>query len=150
RDRQHPPGARPRLARRARHRPFQRTGLTMDAALAATAYDVDAVRALFPALHQQVYGRPLVYLDNAATSQKPQVVIDRLRTYYERENSNIHRGVHYLSQQATDAYEAARRTLAAFIGAPDPRQVIFTRGTTEAINLVAATFGRARLQPGDE
>ncbi len=124
----------------------------MDAALspAATAFDVDAVRAQFPALRQEVYGRPLVYLDNAATSQKPQVVIDRLTDYYARENSNIHRGVHFLSQQATDAYEGARARLAAFVNAPAPQEIVFTRGTTEAINLVAATFARQRLQPGDE
>lgn len=122
----------------------------MNAPIAETAFDVYRVRAQFPALRQDVYGRPLVYLDNAATSQKPQVVLDRLQAYYARENSNIHRGVHYLSQQATDAYEAARARLAAFINAPSPQQVVFTRGTTEAINLVASTFGRRNVQAGDE
>ncbi len=116
-----------------------------------TRFDVARVRVDFPALHQRVYdGRPLVYLDNAATTQKPQVVIDRIRDFYTRENANVHRGVHYLSQQASDAYDEARRLVAAFIGAPDPAQVIFTRGTTESINLVAATFGRQRVRSGDE
>ncbi len=113
-------------------------------------FDVQTVRADFPALHTRVYDRPLVYLDNAATSQKPRAVIERITTYYEQENSNIHRGVHFLSQQATDAYEQARLTVARFIHASDPRQVIFTRGTTEAINLVAATFGRSEVAEGDE
>ncbi len=108
-------------------------------------YDVYRVRAQFPALRQEVYGRPLVYLDNAATSQKPRSVIDRITTYYETENSNIHRGVHYLSQQATDAYEAARTRIAGFINAASVRQTIFTRGTTEAINLVASSFGRQHV-----
>jgi cysteine desulfurase/selenocysteine lyase len=116
-----------------------------------TRFDVARVRADFPALHQRVYdGRPLVYLDNAATTQKPQVVIDRIRDFYTRENANVHRGVHYLSQQASDAYDEARCLIAAFIGASDPAQVIFTRGTTESINLVAATFGRQRVREGDE
>ncbi|SHK10580.1 cysteine desulfurase [Rhodothermus profundi] len=116
-----------------------------------TSFDVARVRADFPALHQRIYdGRPLVYLDNAATTQKPQVVIDRIRDFYARENANVHRGVHYLSQLASDAYDEARRLIAAFIGAPDPSQVIFTRGTTESINLVAATYGRQCVGPGDE
>ncbi len=113
--------------------------------------DVERVRADFPVLHQTIYdGRPLAYLDNAASAQKPKVVIDRIRTYYEREHSNVHRGVHYLSQQATDAYEGARTRLARHLNAPAPHQVVFTRGTTEAINLVAATFGRTAVGPGDE
>ncbi len=113
-------------------------------------FDVEKVRADFPALHQEVYGQPLVYLDNAASAQKPQAVIDRVRRYYEREHSNVHRGVHYLSQQATDAYEGARARIAKYINAPDARQVVYTRGTTDAINLVAATFGRANVRAGDE
>ena len=113
-------------------------------------FDAKAARADFPALHQEVNGRPLVYLDNAATSQKPQVVIDRLRAYYEQENANIHRGVHFLSQQATDAHEAARHAVAAFINAEDDAEVIFTRGCTEGINLVASTFGRTSVGEGDE
>ncbi|WP_022835622.1 cysteine desulfurase [Salisaeta longa] len=118
---------------------------------ADVSFDVAAVRRQFPALAQEVYDdTPLVYLDNAATTQKPQAVIDRLQTFYAEENSNVHRGVHRLSQQATDAYEDARRTLAAFIGAPSPETVVFTRGTTESINLVAQTFGRSTFQDGDE
>ena len=116
-----------------------------------SAYDVEAVRAQFPALQQDLYDdQPLVYLDNAATTQKPQAVIDRLAGYYTRENANVHRGVHFLSQQASDAYEAVRRRLADFIGAPAHEQIVYTRGTTEAINLVASTWGRAELGPGDE
>ncbi len=118
---------------------------------ATTAFDIQKIRADFPALHQTIYdGRPLVYLDNAASTQKPQAVIDRLTAYYTREHSNVHRGVHHLSQRATDAYEAARARIARFINAPNARQVIYTRGTTEAINLVAASYGRSRLGEGDE
>jgi cysteine desulfurase/selenocysteine lyase len=109
------------------------------------------VRADFPALARTVYDDvPLTYLDNAATSQKPQVVIDRVDRYYTHENSNVHRGVHRLSQDATDAYEEARRAVASLINAPDPSQVIFTKGTTEAINLVASSFGRMAITEGDE
>ncbi|ARA92488.1 cysteine sulfinate desulfinase [Rhodothermaceae bacterium RA] len=119
--------------------------------LTAPPLDVDAIRADFPALHQTLYDdRPLIYLDNAATSQKPQVVIDRVRDFYARENSNIHRGVHYLSQQATEAYEQARETVRRFLNARRRTEIVFTRGTTESINLVAATFGRSRLKRGDE
>src|SRR5215210_3660961 len=106
------------------------------------------VRADFPVLHQQVHGKPLVYLDNAATAQKPQVVIDALVHFYEHDNSNVHRGLHALSMRATDAYEGARARIATFINAADPAEIIFTRGTTEGINLVARSFG-ARLKPGD-
>lgn len=121
------------------------------ASLQTATFDVMRVRADFPVLHQHIYdGRPLVYLDNAATTQKPKAVIDRIRDFYTRENANIHRGVHYLSQQASDAYNEARRLVADFIGALDPSQVIFTRGTTESINLVAATYGRQHLGEGDE
>ena len=113
--------------------------------------DVEAVRRDFPALHQEVYDdTPLSYLDNAATSQKPQVVIDRLNDYYQSENSNVHRGVHRLSQTATEAYESARRTMAEYIHAPDDAQVIWTRGTTEGLNLIASTFGQQRVGAGDE
>ena len=114
------------------------------------AFDVYRVREQFPALRQEVYGRPLVYLDNAATSQKPASVIERIKRYYEAENSNVHRGVHFLSQKATDAYEEARTRIAAFINAESIRQTIFTRGTTEAINLVASTFGRQRVGRRDQ
>ena len=106
------------------------------------------VRADFPILHQQVNGKPLVYLDNAATAQKPRAVIDALVRYYERDNSNVHRGLHALSMRATDAYEGARTRVAKFIHAADPAEIIFTRGTTESINIVARSFGD-RLKPGD-
>ncbi len=106
------------------------------------------IRADFPILHQQVNGKPLVYLDNAATSQKPRAVIDALIRYYERDNSNVHRGLHALSMRATDAYEGARTRVAKFINAADPAEIIFTRGTTESINIVARSFGD-RLKPGD-
>jgi cysteine desulfurase / selenocysteine lyase len=115
-----------------------------------TGLDVERIRRDFPALHQTVHGRPLVYLDNAATSQKPQVVIDALRTYYESENANVHRGVHYLSQRATDAYEGARARVQRFLGAADEREIVFVRSTTEGINLVAATYGRKFIGAGDE
>jgi cysteine desulfurase/selenocysteine lyase len=112
------------------------------------ALDVARVRADFPALHQQVNGCPLVYLDNAATTQKPQPVLDALLGFYSRDCANVHRGVHALSQRATDAYEGARETVARFLNAR-PREIVFTRGTTEAINLVAYSYG-SRLLPGDE
>ncbi len=108
------------------------------------------IRSDFPALHQEVYGVPLVYLDNAATSQKPRAVIERLVQYYQTENSNVHRGVHFLSQQASDDYERSRDLIARFINAPTARQVIFTRGTTDAINLVASSYGRSCVSAGDE
>lgn len=113
-------------------------------------FDVAAVRADFPALHQQMNGRPLVYLDNAATTQKPRAVIDAVRRYYEHDNANVHRGVHQLSMRATQAYEHARLVVQRFIHAADTSEIIFTRGATEAINLVAQTHGRTQLQPGDE
>ena len=106
------------------------------------------VRADFPVLHQQVHGKPLIYLDNAATAQKPRSVIDALVHYCERDNSNVHRGLHALSMRATDAYEGARARVAKFINAAEPAEIIFTRGTTESINLVARSFG-GRLKPGD-
>jgi cysteine desulfurase/selenocysteine lyase len=112
--------------------------------------DVRAVRAEFPILQQTVRGKPLVYLDNAATSQKPRAVIEAVRRYYEEDNANVHRGVHLLSERATRAYEEARVKVARLVGAADPREVIFTRGTTESVNLVAQTFGRTRVGAGDE
>ena len=115
-----------------------------------TGFDVRRIRRDFPILHTHAHGKPLVYLDNGATTQKPQAVLDRLARYYESENANIHRGVYLLSQTATLAYEEARRTIAAFINAPEPAEVIFTRGTTEAINLVASSFGRANFKPGQQ
>ncbi len=113
-------------------------------------FDVSKIRADFPILHTQSHGKPLIYLDNGATTQKPRAVIDRLVRYYETENANIHRGVYELSQTATSAYEDARKKVAKFLNAADDKEVIFTRGTTEAINLVANTWARAVLKPGDE
>ena len=117
---------------------------------AASGYDVENVRRDFPILKQQVHGHPLVYFDNAATSQKPRVVIDALAHYYERGNANIHRGVHYLSEHATSEHEAARRTVQQFINAADKREIIFVRSATEGINLVAQTYGRMHVGAGDE
>ena len=113
-------------------------------------FDVAAVRADFPVLHQQIHGHPLVYLDNAATSQKPSVVLDTIRHYYELDNANVHRGVHELSGRATDAYEGARESVRAFLGAGSVREIVFTRNATEAINLVARSWGDEYLRPGDE
>jgi cysteine desulfurase / selenocysteine lyase len=118
--------------------------------LSPAAYDVQAVRHDFPILRERVHDKPLVYLDNAATTQKPQTVIDRLTTFYAHENANVHRGVHLLSERATDAYEDARRTVCRFLNAADPREIVFVRGTTEAINLVAQSYGRSHVAPGDE
>jgi cysteine desulfurase/selenocysteine lyase len=119
-------------------------------AAGAAALDVDKVRADFPALHQESHGHPLVYLDNAATTQKPRAVIDAVRTFYERDCSNVHRGVHLLSQRATVAYEQARTAIKNHLGAGDSREIVFTRSTTEGINLVASSFVRPRLEAGDE
>lgn len=116
----------------------------------SSTFDYRCVRADFPILATEVRGKPLTYLDSAATSQKPQAVIDAVQRYYQFENSNIHRGVHYLSEQATDAYEATRAKAAEFIGAADQDEVIFTRGTTEGINLIAHGFTESVLQAGDE
>ncbi len=117
----------------------------------AASFDVEAFRADFPALQQDIYDdTPLVYLDNAATSQKPTAVIERLEQYYGEENSNVHRGVHRLSQNATDEYESARESIADFINAPSTDQIIFTRGTTEGLNLVSSTFGEMVVGEGDE
>jgi cysteine desulfurase/selenocysteine lyase len=115
-----------------------------------TQFDVAAVRRDFPILQQNVNGKPLVYLDNAASSQRPRAVIDAISRYYEHDHANVHRGVHTLSQRATDAYEGARETVRRFINARDTKEIIFVRGTTEAVNLVANSFVRPGLQPGDE
>jgi cysteine desulfurase/selenocysteine lyase len=112
--------------------------------------DPAALRAEFPLLSRKVHGRPLVYLDNAATTQKPRVVLEAMDRFYRETNSNVHRGVHWLSQAATERFEGARRSVARFLGAADPREVVFTRGTTEAVNLVANAWGRASVGPGDE
>ena len=113
-------------------------------------FDIDKIRKDFPILKQRVNGKPLVYLDNAATSQKPQVVLDAMNRYYVEENSNIHRGVHFLSDKATQSYESARKIIQKFINANDSREIIFVRGTTEGINLVANSYGRRFLREGDE
>jgi cysteine desulfurase/selenocysteine lyase len=117
---------------------------------AAAGLDLARIRRDFPILGRQVHGRPLIYLDNAATAQKPQIVIDAVSGFYRSENANIHRGVHYLSEQASAAYEAAREKVAHFINARSPHEVVFTRGTTDSINLVAQSYGRAFLRSGDE
>lgn len=113
-------------------------------------FDVERIRKDFPALHQRVHGKSLVYLDNAATSHKPGVVLDAIAKFYSRDNSNIHRGIHELSARATQSYEAARARLQCFINAAETREIIFTSGTTESINLVANTFGRKFVKEGDE
>lgn len=115
-----------------------------------TKLDLNAIRNDFPILNQKVHGKQLVYFDNAATTQKPQQVIDALVDYYSHYNANVHRGVHHLSQVATEAYENARKKMASFLNASDPCELIFTRGTTEAINLVAFSFGEAFVIEGDE
>jgi len=113
-------------------------------------FDVAAARRDFPILSRSVHGKPLVYLDNGATSQKPQAVIEALSRYYREENANIHRGVHFLSERATAAYEEARQKIQAFINAAHKEEIIFVRGTTEAVNLVAQSYGRSALKAGDE
>jgi cysteine desulfurase/selenocysteine lyase len=122
----------------------------MNAVKEKTALKNEALRAEFPILSRKVNGQPLVYLDNAASSQKPQAVIDAISAYYRNEHSNVHRGVHFLSQLATEKFEAARRTMQAFVNAAHEREVIFTKGTTEGINLVASGMARNFLKPGDE
>ncbi|HEY1153966.1 MAG TPA: cysteine desulfurase [Pseudolabrys sp.] len=122
----------------------------MHPAVSNGAYDVERIRADFPALALQVYGKPLVYLDNAASAQKPQTVLDRIQKAYVSEYANVHRGLHFLANEATEAYEGARETVRAFLNAPRKEEIIFTRNATEALNLVAATFGRERLKAGDE
>jgi len=113
-------------------------------------FDIDSIRNDFPILSRTVYGKPLVYFDNAATTQKPEPVLNTLNTYYSHVNSNIHRGVHYLSDSATTEYECARRIVKEFINAKQAEEIIYTRGTTEAVNLVVATYGRKFLKEGDE
>jgi cysteine desulfurase/selenocysteine lyase len=113
-------------------------------------FDVERIREDFPILKQEAYGKPLVYLDNAATSQKPQAVIDALVRYYTSENANVHRGVHLLSERSTGQYEGARRKVQKFLNAARPEEIVYTRGTTEGINLVAQTYGRQNVARGDE
>src|ERR1700681_3680781 len=114
------------------------------------AYDVARIRKDFPILAMQVYGKPLIYLDNAASAQKPQSVLDRINEAYTSEYANVHRGLHYLANAATEAYEGAREKVRAFLNAARPEEIVFTRNATEAINLVAYTFARERIKPGDE
>ncbi len=116
----------------------------------ATAFDAERLRQDFPILDQNINGRPLVYLDNAATTQKPEAVIEAIANYYRRDNANVHRGAHALSDRATAIFEQARETVANFINSPQSRQLIWTRGTTEGVNLVAYSWGRANLGPGDK
>lgn len=116
----------------------------------AEKLNIDQIRTDFPVLHQQVNKAPLVYFDNAATTQKPKTVMDALTAYYEQDNANIHRGIHTLAERATTAYELTRKKLAAFLNAPSTDQIIFTSGTTAGINLVAQTFGRANVGKGDQ
>src|SRR5438132_8295704 len=122
----------------------------MHPAVSNGSYNVEQIRKDFPILSMQVYGKPLVYLDNAASAQKPKAVLDRLTQAYTSEYANVHRGLHYLANAATEGYEGARDKVRAFINAARPEEIIFTRNATEAINLVAYTFARERIKPGDE
>jgi len=122
----------------------------MDQATINNVYDVNRIRADFPILAMQVYGKPLVYLDNAASAQKPRAVLDRLDAAYMTQYANVHRGLHFLANEATEAYENAREKVAAFLNAGRKEEIVFTRNATEAINLVAYTFGRERIKAGDE
>jgi cysteine desulfurase / selenocysteine lyase len=122
----------------------------MHPAVTNGTYDLTRVRADFPILATEVHGRPLIYLDNAASAQKPQAVLDRIVDAYSHEYANVHRGLHYLANAATEAYEGAREKVRTFINAARPEEIVFTRNATEAINLVAYTYGREHLQPGDE
>jgi cysteine desulfurase/selenocysteine lyase len=124
--------------------------LAAPVAVARPALDVEAIRREFPVLARRVHGKPLCYLDNAASSQRPQRVIDAVSAYYETSHANVHRGVHALSQEATDLFESAREKLRRFVNARSTREIVFVRGTTEAINLVAQSYARPRLAPGDE
>ena len=122
----------------------------MHPAVSNGSYDVAQIRKDFPALALKVYGKPLVYLDNAASAQKPKQVLDRLQKAYTEQYANVHRGLHYLANEATEAYEGARESVRAFLNAKRKEEIIFTRNATEAINLVAYTFGRERIKAGDE
>jgi cysteine desulfurase / selenocysteine lyase len=130
--------------------PAFQPALSPDLISGTRAFDAHAIKRDFPILHQQVHGKPLIWLDNAATTQKPQAVIDRISLYYENENSNVHRAAHALAARATDAYEAAREKVARFLGAGSLNDIVFTRGATEAINLVAQAWGRRNVRQGDE
>src|SRR3954464_8857672 len=119
-------------------------------AKARTSFDVERVRRDFPILSERVHGKPLVYLDSANTSQKPHAVIEAMDAYYRHSNANIHRATHLLSERATHLYEGARAKAAAFVNAPDAHSIVLTKGTTDGINLVAQSYGRSTLKPGDE
>src|SRR5438067_10433479 len=121
----------------------------MHPAVANGSYDVNRIREDFPILGMQVYGKPLIYLDNAASAQKPKAVLDRIEHAYTAEYANVHRGLHYLANAATEAYEGAREKVRGFLNAARAEEIIFTRNATEAINLVAASFGRERIKAGD-
>jgi cysteine desulfurase/selenocysteine lyase len=127
-----------------------RAELNMHPAVSNGSYDIAKIRADFPALAMQVYGKPLVYLDNAASAQKPKQVLERVQKAYTEQYANVHRGLYYLANEATEAYEGARETVRAFLNAERKEEIIFTRNATEAINLVAYTFGREHIKPGDE
>ena len=114
------------------------------------AYDIERIRADFPLLNQKVYGKPLVYLDNGASAQKPRHVLDAMNEAYETYYSNVHRGVHWTSQASTESFEGSRGKVASFLNAASVNEIVFTRGATEAINLIAASWGGANLNPGDE
>lgn len=133
-----------------RETPATATGHAVPGANRDAAYDVERIRADFPILTREVYGKPLVYLDNGASAQKPVQVLDAMDEAYRRYYSNVHRGIHRLSQEATDAFEAARDKVARFIGAPSHDEIVFTRGATEAINLVASSWGQRHIGEGDE
>src|SRR3974390_652216 len=122
----------------------------MHPAVTNGTYDVKRIRADFPILAMQVYGKPLVYLDNGASAQKPRAVLDCLERVYTAQYANVHRGLHYLANEATEAYEGAREKVAAFLNAARKEEIVFTRNATEAVNLVAYTFGRERIKAGDE
>ena len=127
-----------------------RTAVHDEARELAPSFDVERVRADFPILREKARGHQLVYLDNAATSQKPKAVMDAIVRYYEHDNANIHRGVHYLSERATEEFEDARKSVQAFLHAARPSEIVFVRGATEGINLVAQTYGRVHVGAGDE
>src|SRR6266436_6829824 len=139
-------GSSPRMTRKRK----RSARMTMHPAVTNGAYDVARIREDFPILAMQIYGKPLVYLDNAASAQKPTSVLDRMNQAYTTEYANVHRGLHYLANAATEGYEAAREKVRAFLNAERAEEIIFTRNATEAINLVAYTFGRERIKPGDE
>ena len=130
--------------------PTTLAGGTTRAARSPLRFDVESVRRDFPALHQNVNGKPLIWFDNAATTHKPQSVIDATSQFYRRDNSNIHRAAHALAARSSDLFEGGREKVRQFIGAGDTKEIVFVRGTTEAINLVAQTFGRANIGAGDE